>query len=53
VGSHTYYHPEGDQVIYRVAPVPGMDDGLESERLYLLDHLQPLAPPDLRPGPDG
>lgn len=47
IGSHTFYRPEGDQVIYRVAPLPGFDDGLQSERLYLLDRLQPLAPPGL------
>jgi hypothetical protein len=52
-GSHTYYRPEGDQVIYRVAPTPGAEDELQSQRLYVLDGLQPLAPPDLRANPGG
>jgi hypothetical protein len=53
VGSHTFYRPEGDQVIYRVAPPPGADDGLQSERLFLLDRLQPLAPMDPGTNPGG
>jgi hypothetical protein len=54
VGSHTYYHPDGDQVIYRALRSPSaFDDGLDSHRVFLLDRLQPFAPPDLLPGPGG
>jgi hypothetical protein len=47
-GSHTFYRPEGNQVIYRASRSYGeTDDGFQSQRLYLLNRLQPLAPPDL------
>lgn len=52
VGSHTYYSPEGDQVIYRTIPPPGAGDAMQSERLYLLDRLQPLAPAELIQEPE-
>lgn len=53
VGSHTYYRPEGNQIIWRVARPPyGTDDGLQEQRLYLLDRLQVLAPADLAWGLD-
>ncbi len=45
VGSHTFFSPEGNQVIYRATLQPAQaDDGLQSQRLYLLDRLQELAP---------
>lgn len=48
IGSHTFYRPEGNQVIYRAArPYGETGDGFQSQRLFLLDRLQPLAPPDL------
>lgn len=54
MGSHTYYHPEGDQVIYRAALHPDLiQDGYQSERLVLLEQLQPLVPEDLRLDEDG
>ena len=54
VGSHTYYRPEGDQIIWRVARPPyGADDGLQAQRLYLLDRLQALIPEGLGLSPDG
>lgn len=54
LGSHTYYHEQGDQVIFRVAQhQPETIDGLQSQRLFLLNRLQPLAPPELTLNPDG
>jgi hypothetical protein len=54
VGSHTYYHEEGSQVIYRVARHDeDVADGLQEQRLYLLDKLQPFAPSDLLPAEGG
>jgi hypothetical protein len=48
IGSHTFYRPEGNQVIYRAArPYGETGDSFQSQRLFLLDRLQPLAPPDL------
>ena len=48
IGSHTFYRPEGNQVIYRAArPYGESGDSFQSQRLFLLDRLQPLAPPDL------
>lgn len=54
LGSHTYYHEQGDQVIFRIAQhQPETVDGLQSQRLYLLDRLQPFAPPELTLNPGG
>ena len=54
IGSHTYYQPGGNQVIYRAAPDPyAEDDELDSQRLYPLDRLRPLTPPELVWGEDG
>ena len=49
VWSHTFYHQVGDQVIYGATRRQDVtDDALLAQRLYLLDQLQPLAPPSLR-----
>ena len=54
IGSHTYYHAEGNQVIYRVARhEDDIGEGREEQRLHLLDRLQPFAPPDLVPAEGG
>ena len=53
IGSHTYYRPEGNQTIFRAVPLQDADDGLQSQRLYLLDRLQPLAPPGLGMNQEG
>lgn len=54
LGTHTYYHEQGDQVIFRVAQhQPETIDGLQSQRLFLLNRLQPFAPPDLTFNPGG
>lgn len=51
IGSHTYNRPEGAQVIYRVVRIPeDADEGLQGERLYLLDRLEPFAPAELATG---
>jgi len=51
VWSHTFYHRVGNQVIYGAARHPNLvDDGLDAQRLDLLDQLQPLVPPGLGMG---
>ncbi len=43
--THTIYRPDGNQVIYRVSvPVIEASPDVESQRLFLLDRLQSLAP---------
>jgi hypothetical protein len=45
-GSHTYFSPQGNQVIYRATLLPEqLDTNLQSQRLYLLERLQEYAPP--------
>ena len=49
VDSHTFFGQQGNQVIYRAAvPAYRVNDGLHAQRLFLLNRLQPLAPPGLR-----
>lgn len=47
----TIYHPGGAQVIYRAARF-GLSNTFEqlSQRLFLVDQLLELSPPDFRPG---
>jgi hypothetical protein len=54
IGSHTFYNPAGNQVLYRISrPADALDPELEAQRLDLLDRLWPLAPPALRTDRDG
>jgi hypothetical protein len=49
VDSHTFFGQQGNQVIYRAAvPAYRVNDGLHAQRLFLLNRLQPIAPPGLR-----